>query len=295
MKTACIATTYAVSITVLLAACTGCGDRSDSSTADSPAASEPTSAVTPKSSAATPSDGNIHSVAQLTANSPHTAFTQFTDGTSGTLLGGTVSEGRAIPWTKPDDIRLDDTFLSKENTFVEGYFIFADGSIRYIHIEDDLDPAKFRALCTINGTEPHTFANLYPQGYTFIFPSLENPQEQLRHTQARTAIMKSLKDIALALHKYHQTYKHLPLATVYGPDGRPWHSWRVLLLPFLGQGNLYQEYDHSVPWDDPKNEPILKKMPQVYRDPLSDEAEETRTRYLLISGPGTAFPINDDK
>jgi hypothetical protein len=299
MKTACITTKYAVSATVLLAACVGCGDRSDSSTADSAVApqpaSEPTSVVTPDSSAPTSSDGNVNSLAQPAANSPHAAFAQFTDGTSETLLAGTVSESRSVPWTKPDDIQLDDTFLSGENTFVEGYFMFADGSVRYIHIEDDLDPAKFRALFTINGSEPHTSKNLYPQGYKFTFPSFETPQEQVRHTQARTEIMKALKDIALAFHNYHDTYKHLPPATVYGPDGKPWHSWRVLILPFLGHGDLYQEYDQSVPWDDPKNASILKKMPQVYRDPLSGDAEETRTRYLVISGPKTAFPNNANK
>lgn len=270
MKPVCTATKYAVSVTVLLAY-TGCSYRSDSSTAES--------------SAPTPSGGNMSTLAQLAENSPHAAFAQITDGTSETLLAGTVAEGRSVPWTKPDDIRLDDTFLSKENSFVEGYFMFANGSIQYIHIEDDLDPAKFRALFTINGSD--TFTNLYPPGHKVTFPSVENPQDHVRHAQARMQIGNSLKRIARAFHGYHDTHKHLPPATVYGPDGKPWHSWRVLILPMLGHRDLYLEYDPSVPWDDPKNASILKKMPRVYRHPLSDDAEESRTRYLVISGPGT--------
>jgi hypothetical protein len=231
-------------------------------------------------------------LAKLAADSPHAAFSQFTDGTSETILAGTVSESRSVPWTKPDDIRLDDSFLSEENTFIEGCFAFADGSIKYIHIEEDMDPAKFRALFTINGGEPHTSRNLYPQGYKFTFPTFETPEDQLRNMQARTQVNNALKEIALAFHNYHATYKSLPPATVYGPDGKPWHSWRVLILPFLGHRDLYEEYDHSVPWDDPKNASVLEKMPQVYRDPLSDDAADTRTRYLAIAGAGTAFPAD---
>jgi hypothetical protein len=253
------------------------------------------SAATPESSAPMSSrysSDQLRAMDQLKANSPHAAFAQFTDGTNETLLAGTVSEGRSVPWTKPDDIRLDDTFLSKENSFVEGSFMFADGSIHYIHIEDDLDPVKFRALFTINGGEPHTFANLYPQGKKFASPRFE-----IRQSQARMKVSNSLKDIALALLNYHVAYKHLPPAIVYGPDGKPWHSWRVLILPFLGgdEAKLYLDYDQGVPWDDPKNASILKRMPQVYRHPLSKDAEETRTRYLVISGPGTGFPVNATK
>jgi hypothetical protein len=145
--------------------------------------------------------------------------------------------------------------------------------------------------CRYTG-EPHTFANLYPQGKKFTSPRFE-----IRQSQARMKISNSLKDIAVALLNYHVAYKHLPPAIVYGPDGKPWHSWRVLILPFLGgdEAKLYLDYDQGVPWDDPKNASILKRMPQVYRHPLSKDTEETRTRYLVISGPGTGFPVNATK
>ena len=61
--------------------------------------------------------------------------------------------------------------------------------------------------------------------------------------------MNNLKQIGLAFHNYADAYRSFPPAVIYGPDGKPWHSWRVLLLPFLEQQPLYEQYDFSQPWD----------------------------------------------
>lgn len=226
--------------------------------------------------------------------SPHASLAQITDATNETAFAGIVAEGRAVPWTKPDDLVFDDTFQTKDNAnngFVPGAFLFADGSVRYLHIQEGLDRVQFRALFTIAGKEPSPLTSLYPPGHNLVQPTYATTQEQVRHAGARTENLKSLKEIALAFHNYQQVYKHLPPAVVYGPDGKPWHSWRVLILPFLEQGGaqLYQQYDGTVPWDHPKNAAVLAAMPPVYRDPLADKPIH-KTRYLLATGPGTAFP-----
>ncbi len=41
----------------------------------------------------------------------------------------------------------------------------------------------------------------------------------------------NMKQIALALHNYHDTYRTFPAYTVDG-NGQPLHSWRTLILPF---------------------------------------------------------------
>ena len=101
---------------------------------------------------------------------------------------------------------------------------------------------------------------------------------------------QNLKQIGLALHTFHDAHGCFPPAVVFGPDGKPWHSWRVLILPFLEQAALYNEYDFSVPWDDPKNRKVLEKMPAVYRDPVYGERAGHFTHVAVITGPGTAFP-----
>ena len=49
----------------------------------------------------------------------------------------------------------------------------------------------------------------------------------------RAQCTNNLKQIALALHNYEQAYKALPPAYTVDAEGRPLHSWRTLILPYL--------------------------------------------------------------
>lgn len=100
-----------------------------------------------------------------------------------------------------------------------------------------------------------------------------------------------LKQIGLAMHNFHDVWKQFPPAVIYGPDGKPWHSWRVLILPFIEQQPLYQQYRFDEPWDGPNNRQLLDKVPPVYRDPIYKDARDCFTHYAVATGTGTAFPI----
>ena len=54
--------------------------------------------------------------------------------------------------------------------------------------------------------------------------------------------------------------------------GRPMHSWRVLILPFLEQQSLYEQYDFREPWDGPNNIQLLGNMPDVFSCPSRSPA-----------------------
>src|SRR5687767_14136115 len=54
-----------------------------------------------------------------------------------------------------------------------------------------------------------------------------------RPPSKRTQCKNNLKQIALALHNYHDVYGSFPPAYIADKDGRPMHSWRVLLLPYI--------------------------------------------------------------
>ena len=100
----------------------------------------------------------------------------------------------------------------------------------------------------------------------------------------------NLHQIGIAMQIFLANHKHFPPAVVYGPDGKPWHSWRVLLLPYLDCQDIYDEYKFAEPWDGPNNSRLLEKMPAVYRDPIYGDAEGHFTHYAAATGPGTAFP-----
>jgi hypothetical protein len=77
----------------------------------------------------------------------------------------------------------------------------------------------------------------------------------------------NLKEIMLALHNYHATYKRLPPWAVCDKAGKPLLSWRVLILPFLETGELYQQFKLDEPWDGPNNSKLVEKMPDVFAAP----------------------------
>jgi hypothetical protein len=111
--------------------------------------------------------------------------------------------------------------------------------------------------------------------------------------QAREAARASqcfcIKQIAVAFYNYHDTYGSFPPAYVADANGKPMHSWRVLILPFLEQSSLYSSYSMAEPWDGPNNRKLLDQRPSVYHCPSRD-CGPTLTSYVAIVGPGTGFP-----
>ncbi|TXT36249.1 MAG: hypothetical protein FD138_1046 [Planctomycetota bacterium] len=100
----------------------------------------------------------------------------------------------------------------------------------------------------------------------------------------------NLKQIGLALHNYHDQYKTFPPAFILGPNGRPWHSWRVLLLPFLNEEKLYAEYRFDEPWNGPHNSLLSKRRPDVFVCPMAKKhLDLSHTTYVAAVGAETAW------
>ena len=108
--------------------------------------------------------------------------------------------------------------------------------------------------------------------------------------------MSNLKQIGVALHNYHNRYGSFPPAYIADEDGKPMHSWRVLLLPYMEEGFLYEKYRFDEPWDGPNNRTLHDyyapyNIPCNYSCPANTNTNVTS--YVAVVGPGTAWP--DDK
>ena len=115
--------------------------------------------------------------------------------------------------------------------------------------------------------------------------SIEIALEKIGSSQS----LNKLKEIALAMHNYYSTNQHFPLPASTNSKGKPLLSWRVHILPYLGQDALYRQFHLDEPWDSPHNRTLIDKMPEVYRLPFADGATKGRTHYLLPVGNGAAF------
>jgi prepilin-type processing-associated H-X9-DG protein len=105
--------------------------------------------------------------------------------------------------------------------------------------------------------------------------------------------MNSMRQIGLAMHNYHDAHDTFPPAYIADEDGQPMHSWRVLILPNLGQEyiHVYEQYRFDEPWDSPHNQTVTNVPIAAYCCP-SDPATSpgsTHTNYHVLTGPGTVF------
>jgi hypothetical protein len=77
--------------------------------------------------------------------------------------------------------------------------------------------------------------------------------------------INSMRRITISLHNFYQAYQHLPPQSLVSRTGERLLSWRVLILPYLDQNELYQQFHLDEPWDSPHNLTLLEKMPEVYK------------------------------
>ena len=118
-------------------------------------------------------------------------------------------------------------------------------------------------------------------GGALVLPAVQAAREAAR----RALCSNNLKQIGLALHNYSAIYDCFPPAFVPDEDGRPMHSWRVLILPYLGEQALYDQYRFDEPWDSPHNSALAALMPSIYQCPSVSPPSETTTSYVMAVGP----------
>jgi hypothetical protein len=80
----------------------------------------------------------------------------------------------------------------------------------------------------------------------------------------------------------------LPPAYTVDAKGRPLHSWRTLLLPFLDQKPLYETIDLTKAWNDPANAEVCKTLVPVFQCPEGVDSAN-HTQYLAIVAPNGCF------
>lgn len=97
----------------------------------------------------------------------------------------------------------------------------------------------------------------------------------------------NLKQIAAAMQQYETTYGCFPPAYIADKNGKPMHSWRVLLLPHLGYQDLYDRYRFDEPWDSPRNTRVTNLTIGLFQCPAQPANKQPTTNYMMVVGPHT--------
>lgn len=122
-----------------------------------------------------------------------------------------------------------------------------------------------------------------------------------RGAVTRSDCLNNLKQLSIALENYHHKHGSYPPAYISDAQGKPIHSWRVLLLPFMEEGELYRDYNFDEPWDGPNNRKLWDRMPAVYGCPgrewlrsivgdRLDSMPANAASYFAIVDETTAWP-----
>jgi hypothetical protein len=119
-----------------------------------------------------------------------------------------------------------------------------------------------------------------------LMPLIGRPREDAFVGQCHD----NLRSIGRAMHAYEKEYGCFPPAFIADQSGKPKHSWRVLILPFLGENELYKQYRLDEPWNSPHNSQLAARMPPAYGCPscvrfLGREYLHSLTSYAMIVGP----------
>jgi hypothetical protein len=101
-----------------------------------------------------------------------------------------------------------------------------------------------------------------------------------------------LNQLVHAMDHYRQEKGSYPPPATYDKEGRPLLSWRVALLPYLGEEALYREFRLDEPWDSLHNKKLIKKLPKCLgaRQGWRYRGLVGRTNDLVFTGADTAFP-----
>ncbi len=107
----------------------------------------------------------------------------------------------------------------------------------------------------------------------------------------RIASLNNLQLIAKALDEYAVQYGTYPTPTVFDASGKPLYSWRVLILPQLGETALYTQFKLDEAWDSPNNVSLVSSCPRVFISPSAQYATgSAEANYVLLTGNNTVFP-----
>lgn len=125
-----------------------------------------------------------------------------------------------------------------------------------------------------------------------LLPAVQAAREAAR----RAECTNNMKQVALALHNYHDTQRRLPFGGP-GPTGSPGYciagTWPSMVLPFMEQKPLYDRFNFKVAMNDALNKPAVESVVADLICPSDPKGSEPilLTRQAVDNNPTTAMGL----
>ena len=137
-------------------------------------------------------------------------------------------------------------------------------------------------------------------GVALLLPAVQQARQAARRTQSKN----NLKQLGLALHNYHDVFRHLPIGTHPNTDLKPEKrlSWIYDVLPFIEQSFLFEQIKADEAWDSDHNKEFARPVIEALINPASQpepvEGDFGVTNYVGICGVGkdaATLPLGDKR
>ena len=138
------------------------------------------------------------------------------------------------------------------------------------------------------GARSRRFAHLFA-GLTFV------SREVVAESDNRVGCADNLRRITIAMLLYEKDHGTLPPAFSADKAGNPLHSWRVLLLPYLGEQELFDKIRLDEPWNSEHNSKFAELRPAVFACPSCQKCGKQNTSYSVVVGSDLPFEGHQGK
>jgi prepilin-type N-terminal cleavage/methylation domain-containing protein/prepilin-type processing-associated H-X9-DG protein len=141
----------------------------------------------------------------------------------------------------------------------------------------DFDRSCFRR-CGFTVIEMLVVVAIIAIALALALPAIQRAREDAR----RSRCQNNLKQLALALHSYHETHDLFPYASTCSAAGKAipgvGHNWNEFILPYMDMSSVYLKLDFRVPNTDEPNAGLLVNLKLAWQScPSNEYADKMQT------------------
>jgi hypothetical protein len=162
--------------------------------------------------------------------------------------------------------------------WVQPFMPARDGAkLTFFHIEGSQSPQQQLTTTAVMGVL-----------VALLLPAVQAAREAAR----RNTSINNLRQLSLGILNYESAKKTLPTQAICNKEGKPLLSWRVQILPYLEEQELYNQFHLDERWDSEHNKALIPRMPHVYSNPNA-KTDDGKTNYLAVVGKECVFEGTD--
>lgn len=114
------------------------------------------------------------------------------------------------------------------------------------------DKYEVKLIPTVQGRKLTITVHEEIMALPMLMPMLAVGTREIQTSQLMSTKNRA-RQLALGVLNYESAYRKFPPHTVYNDAGKAMYSGRVMILPFLEQSNLYEQFDRDKSWDSDAN------------------------------------------